>query len=62
MGADPDLMFGLGFLLFSLMTGGLGEHEGVGHQTFLDISMQSKAKSLERKLSFPEKRIILLLV
>lgn len=55
-------MFGLGFLPFSLMAGGLGEHEGLGHQTFLDISMQSKAKPLERKLSLPEKRIVLLLV
>lgn len=55
-------MFGLGFLPFSLMAGGLGEHEGLGHQTFLDISMQSKAKPLERKLSLPEKRFVLLLV
>lgn len=56
-------MFGPGFLLFSLMAGGtLGSTKEWGHQTFLDISMQSKAKPLERKLSFPEKRIILLLV
>lgn len=55
-------MLGLGFLPLYLMIGGLGEHEGVGYQTFLDISKRSKAKPLERKLSLPEKHTTACLV